>query len=88
MALALLENVESRSVLDEDSAAVANMPERPSEAPASELVDAYYKTSYHKSYLQKIQQKKPARGLAWGKQYLNLAKACGMRRGNHTVHRI
>ena len=53
MALALLENVESRSVLDEDSAAVANMPERPSEAPASELVDAYYKTSFHRSYIQK-----------------------------------
>ena len=88
MALALLENVQSRSVLDEDSAAVANMPERPSEAPASELVDAYYKTSYHRSYRQKIHGYRQGLGNAWGKQYLNLAKACGMRRGNHTVHRI
>ena len=88
MALALLENVESRSVLDEDSAAVANMPERPSEAPASELVDAYYKTSFHRSYIQKSERVRQRRGNAWEKQYVKLAKACGMRRGNHTVHRI
>ena len=88
MALALLENVQSRSVLDEDSAAVANMPERPSEAPASELVDAYYKTSFHRSYIQKAERVRQRRGNAWGEQYVNLAKACGMRRGNHTVYRI
>ena len=88
MALELLENVQSRSVLDEDSAAVANMPERASEVPASELVDSYYKTSYHRSYIQKTEHSRQRRGIPWGKQYLNLAKACGMRRGNHTVHPI